>query len=315
MPPEEIKMDSIIPPVSMKTFEQDPNEFAQELGKWFETYGFAVVADHGVNQDVIDGTVARAKEFFALPTDTKKKYKIEGLAGARGYTPFGVETAKEHHIADLNEVWHAGRELPKDHKYANLMMPNVDVPEVDGWTEYVDGMFNGFDELGKKILKAVAIYLKLDPDFFADKVNEGNSILRLLHYPPVGEDATPGAIRAGAHGDINVITLLLGADEPGLQLLDKEGNWQNVMAPKGCLAINVGDMLARLTNDKLPSSIHRVINPQPERARFSRISTPFFLHFNPDYLIEGLPNCGDAKYEPITAQGFLEQRLKEIKLM
>lgn len=308
-------MDSIIPPVSMKTFDQSEDAFAQELGKWFETYGFAVVGDHGVDQGIIDGTVARAKEFFALSTETKMKYKIAGLAGARGYTPFGVETAKDHEIADLKEFWHAGRELPKDHKFAHLMMPNVEVAEVSGWNDYVNGMFASFDHLGKRILRAVAIYLGLDRNFFEDKVNEGNSILRLLHYPPVGPDATPGAIRAGAHGDINVITLLLGADEPGLQLLDKQGNWQNVIAPKGCLAINVGDMLARLTNDKLPSSIHRVINPQPERARFSRVSTPFFLHFNPDYLIETLPNCGEPKYEPISAQGFLEQRLKEIKLM
>lgn len=308
-------MDSIIPPVSMKTFSQSPEGFAQELGKWFETYGFAVVADHGIDQDIIDGAVLRAKEFFALPTQTKLKYKIEGSGGARGYTPFGVETAKDHQIADLKEFWHAGRELPKDHKFAELMKPNLNVEEVDAWSLYIDGMFNAFDALGKKILMAVAIYLKLEPNFFDNKVNEGNSILRLLHYPPVGEDATPGAIRAGAHGDINVITLLLGADEPGLQLLDKDGVWQNVQAPKGCLAINVGDMLARLTNDKLPSSIHRVINPQPERSRFSRISTPFFLHFNPDYLIEGLEGCGTSKYDPITAQGFLEQRLKEIKLM
>ncbi len=308
-------MDSIIPPVSMKTFDQSEEAFAQELGKWFETYGFAVVGDHGVDQDIIDGTVARAKDFFALPTEAKMKYKITGLAGARGYTPFGVETAKDHEIADLKEFWHAGRELPKEHKYGHLMMPNINVLEVPGWSEYVDAMFGAFDHLGKRILRAVAIYLGLDRNFFENKVNEGNSILRLLHYPPVGPEATPGAIRAGAHGDINVITLLLGADEPGLQLLDKQGNWQNVFAPKGCLAINVGDMLARLTNDKLPSSIHRVINPQPERARFSRVSTPFFLHFNPDYLIETLPTCGVPKYEPITAQGYLEERLKEIKLM
>lgn len=308
-------MDSIIPPVSMKTYDESPEAFAKELGGWFENYGFAVVADHGVDQGIIDGAIERAKKFFALPQEVKMKYHKKGLGGARGYTPFMVETAKDHEVPDLKEFWHAGRELAPDHKFANLMTPNIEVEEVEEWSEYIDAMFGSFDYLGKRILKSVAIYLGLDPEFFDKKVNEGNSILRLLHYPPVDKDAAPGAIRAGAHGDINVITLLLGADEPGLQLLDKQGNWQNVQAPKGCLAINIGDMLARLTNDKLPSSIHRVINPQPERARFSRISTPFFLHFNPDYLIETLPDCGESKYPPITAQAFLEQRLAEIKLM
>ena len=307
-------MDSIIPPVSMKTFDESPEAFAQQLGMWFENYGFAVVADHGVDQSIIDGTLERAKQFFALPVETKTKYQIAGSGGKRGYTPFGIETAKDHKVADLKEFWHAGRGLPEGHRHADLMPPNIDVAEVEDWSTYVDAMFGAFDHLGRRILKAVAIHLKLGDNFFDDKVNEGNSILRLLHYPPVIHDIEPGAIRAGAHGDINVITLLLGADEPGLQLLDKQGVWQNVFAPKGCLAINVGDMLSRLTNDKLTSSIHRVINPDPERAKFARFSTPFFLHFNPDYLIETLPDCGESKYPPITAQGFLEQRLAEIKL-
>lgn len=307
-------MDSIIPPVSMKTFDESPEAFAKELGQWFETFGFAVVSDHGVSQEIIDGTLERAKAFFELPVETKTKYQIKGSGGKRGYTPFGIETAKDHKVADLKEFWHAGRGLPPEHRHRELMPPNIDVSEVEGWSQYVDAMFGSFDHLGRRILKAVAIHLKLGDKFFDDKVNEGNSILRLLHYPPVTHEIEPGAIRAGAHGDINVITLLLGADEPGLQLLDKKGVWQNVYAPKGCLAINVGDMLSRLTNDVLTSSIHRVINPNPERAKFARYSTPFFLHFNPDYLIETLPECGPSKYAPITAQGFLEERLRDIKL-
>ena len=306
-------MDSIIPPVSMKTWEQSPEAFADELGKWFETYGFAVVADHGVDQGVIDRVVEKTKAFFELPVEVKKQYRSQ-VGGARGYTPFGIETAKDHTKADLKEFWHQGRNLPQGHKYEKYMQPNIVVKEIVDFNDAVDAFYKEFDELGKRILKSVAIYLKLDPDFFEDKVGEGNSVLRLLHYPPVVGDIEPGAIRAGAHGDINVITLLLGADEPGLQLLDKEGNWQNVTAPKGCLAINVGDMLSRLTNDVLPSSIHRVINPQPERAKFSRYSTPFFLHFNPDYLIETLPKCGESKFPPITAEDYLQQRLNEIKL-
>lgn len=307
-------MESFIPPVSMKTFDESPEAFAKELGQWFENYGFAVVSDHGVPQGIIDGTLARAKEFFALPLETKNKYMIKGSGGKRGYTPFGIETAKDHKVADLKEFWHAGRGLPEDHKFAELMPHNIDVDEVEDWSTYVDAMFGAFDHLGRRILKAVAIHLKLGDNFFDDKVNEGNSILRLLHYPPVTHEIEPGAIRAGAHGDINVITLLLGADEPGLQLLDKQGIWRNVTAPEGCLAINVGDMLSRLTNDVLTSSIHRVINPNPERAKFARYSTPFFLHFNPDYRIETLRECGPSKYAPITAQEFLEERLREIKL-
>jgi isopenicillin N synthase-like dioxygenase len=307
-------MDSIISPVSMKTWAQSPVDFADELGKWFETYGFAVVADHGVDQDIIDNVLEKSKAFFALPEEIKTQYKAT-LGGARGYVSFGVETAVGHDKADLKEFWHQGRNLPKGHKYEQYMAPNILVDTVNGFNEAIDTFYTAFDDLGKKILKSVAIYLKLEHDFFADKVDMGNSVLRLLHYPPVTGEIEPGAIRAGAHGDINVITLLLGADEPGLQLLDKQGKWQNVTAPKGCLAINVGDMLSRLTNGVLPSSIHRVINPEPERAKFARYSTPFFLHFNPDYLIETLPSCGESKFEPITAQEFLEQRLSEIKLM
>ena len=307
-------MDSIIPPVSMKTWAQSPEAFAQELGKWFETYGFAVVSDHGVDQFIIDNVLEKSKTFFAMPEEVKMKYKAT-MGGARGYVPFGIETAVGHDKADLKEFWHQGRNLPKNHKYEKYMPPNIIVDDVNDFNDAIDTFYNAFDELGKRILKSVAIYLKLEPDFFESKVDSGNSVLRLLHYPPVTGDIEPGAIRAGAHGDINVITLLLGADEPGLQLLDKEGNWQNVTAPKGCLAINVGDMLSRLTNGVLPSSIHRVINPEPERAKFARYSTPFFLHFNPDYLIETLPSCGKSQFAPITAQAFLEQRLSEIKLM
>ena len=306
--------NSVIQPVSMKSYDSDFAGFARELGFWFEKFGFAIVADHGVDQNVIDKALQKAKEFFALPVDVKKSYKSPVGAGQRGYTAFGVETAKDHTIADLKEFWHHGRNLPEGHRFGAVMPPNVPMPDVAGFDASQQAMFEDFDHLGKRILQAIATYLELPRDYFDAKVAEGNSILRTLHYPAVGPEATPGAIRAGAHGDINVITLLLGAEEPGLQLLDKAGQWQAVTAPEGCVVINIGDMLSRLTNDRLPSTIHRVINPEPERARFARYSAPFFLHFSPDVLIEPLPMNGPVKYEPINAQDFLEQRLREIKL-
>jgi isopenicillin N synthase-like dioxygenase len=306
--------NSAIPPVSMTRYDTDFETFAQELGGWFERYGFAIVADHGVDQAIIDATLETSKAFFALPTDAKRAYHIHGGGGQRGYTAFGVETAKDHQVADLKEFWHTGRDLPVGHPYAGVMPPNVAVPEVDGFDTYQRAMFAGFDALGVRILRAIAHYLELPIDFFDAKVAQGNSILRTLHYPAIAQDVTPGAIRAGAHTDINVITLLLGAEEPGLQLQDKTGAWLPVTAPEGCVAINIGDMLSRFTNDRLPSTPHRVVNPDLDRARFARFSTPFFLHFAPDVLVETLPWGGPPKYEPITAHAFLEQRLREIKL-
>jgi isopenicillin N synthase-like dioxygenase len=305
---------SAIPPVSMTTYDSDFEGFAAELGGWFERYGFAVVADHGVDQEVIDGALAASKAFFALPTETKRAYHVPNSGGQRGYTAFGVETAKDHKVADLKEFWHTGRDLPEGHKSRAVMPPNVEMDAIDGFDAKQKAMFDGFDALGVRILRAIAHYLALPTHFFDDKVAQGNSILRTLHYPAMADDVTPGAIRAGAHTDINVITLLLGAEEPGLQLQDRSGQWLPVTAPKGCVAINIGDMLSRMTNDRLPSTVHRVVNPDLERARFARYSTPFFLHFAPDVLVETMPWGGPPKYEPITAHAFLEQRLREIKL-
>lgn len=305
---------SAVPPVSMTTYDTDFEAFAQELGGWFERYGFAVVADHGVDEDIIDDALDASKAFFALPTDVKRAYHVPNSGGQRGYTAFGVETAKNHDVADLKEFWHTGRDLPAGHPNAAVMPPNVAMDAVAGFDDKQKAMFAGFDALGVRILRAIAHYLELPVDFFDAKVAQGNSILRTLHYPAMADDVTPGAIRAGAHTDINVITLLLGAEEPGLQLQDKSGEWLAVTAPRGCVAVNIGDMLSRLTNDRLPSTPHRVVNPDLDRARFARFSTPFFLHFAPDVLVETIARGGAPKYQTITAQAFLEQRLREIKL-
>jgi len=305
--------------ISYKLWTQDPKAFAERLGQGFRETGFAVIRDHPIEQAVIDAGVGAGKKFFALPDETKRGYFIPGGGGQRAYTPFATEVAKGAKAKDLKEFWHVARELSRDHKYAGLMGANLYVKEVPGWKDATDEMFSALDTFGLDILQAIAMHLKLPPDFFNDKVQEGNSILRLLHYPPQTEPPPEGSVRAGAHEDINVITLLLGAEEGGLEVLHRNGQWLPVNPPPGSLVVNIGDMLQRLTNDVLPSTTHRVVNPKPERSRFPRYSTPFFLHFNPDYAITTLPGTISAERpnrypEPLKAQDFLEIRLKEIGL-
>lgn len=308
-----------IQPVSMQLYDADFARFAEALGGSFRRYGFAVVSDHGLDQAVIDGALADVKTFFALPEDVKRKYHLPGTGGARGLTPFGVEAAKGAATVDLKEFWHTGRELPARHPYRQWMRDNVWPDEVPGFRAHVYGLFEALDALGRRLLKAIARYLNLPDDFFEDKVQLGNSVLRMLHYPPVPADA-PG-VRAGAHEDINVITLLLGAEEAGLQLKDADGEWLDIAPPPGALVVNIGDMLQRLTNHVLPSTTHRVVNPAPERRGFARYSTPFFLHFNPDFVIETLPGAitpdNPDRYagRPITAEDYLLERLREIRLI
>lgn len=309
--------ESAISPVPLTLYDQDFEAFSQALGGSFQRYGFAVLGGHGIDPVLLQRALNATKAFFALPEDIKRSYHIKGGGGSRGYTPFGVETAKGYTHHDLKEFWHAGRYLPPEHPYRHYMRDNIWPAEVADFHDSVAGLYAALDALGQKVLRAIALYIGLDPEFFADKVELGNSVLRLLHYPPV---TTPGeSVRAGAHGDINVITLLLGAEEPGLQLLDRDGRWLPITPPEDCIVINVGDMLSRLTNGFLPSTVHRVVNPAEGRKDFSRYSTPFFLHFNPDYIIKTLPNCiSDERPnqfpDPIMAEDFLQERLREIKL-
>ena len=292
-------------------------ELADELGRSFEEYGFAVIRNHGIPQDLVDKVEEMQKALFALPTETKQGYPIPGGGGARGYTPFGKEIAKDAKIFDLKEFWHIGRSLPEGHELANTMAPNVWPAELPEFKETMEAVYAAFEQAGDRVLRAIAIHLDLPEDYFVATVEDGNSVMRLLHYPPLPEDAPEGAIRAAAHGDINTITLLMGAEEAGLELLTRKGEWKAVDVPEGALVINVGDMLERLTNGRLPSTKHRVVNPRGEAARRSRYSMPFFLHFRPDFLIEPLESCvvaGDSPPPPITAHDFLQQRLREIGL-
>ncbi len=283
----------------------------------FTRTGFAVVTDHGIDPALIGAADAAARTFFALPEADKRRWHVAGMGGQRGYTPFGTEAAKGEAEVDQKEFWHVGRELPSGHPYRAQMPDNV-WPDVPGFRDASLALYAAFDATGARLLEAIAVGLGLMPDFFVEPTKDGNSILRYLHYPP--QPAKPSGIRAAAHEDINTITLLLGAEERGLQLLTRRGEWLDIDVPTGALVVNVGDMLQRLTNHVLPSTTHRVVNPVGEASKRARFSMPFFLHFAPDYLIRTLPSCVTAdnpnRYpDPITANGYLYQRLKEIRLI
>jgi len=304
--------------VDFARWAPDPSGFAHDLGSSFERYGFAVVSHHGLPQPLIDRCLEDFRRFFARPVGEKMRYHVPGSGGARGYTPFGVEAAKGAVYHDLKEFWHVGRELAAGHPYRRYMPDNLWIDGLDGFRDATLQLWDAFDAMGRELLSAIAIHLGLPSRWFDDKVDEGNSVLRVIHYPPLEQGAA--GIRAGAHEDINVITLLLGAEEAGLQVLDRDGAWIDINPPAGSLVCNIGDMLQRLTNHRLPSTTHRVMNPPPERAGRARYSLPFFLHFNPDFEIRSLPSCvgpgqPDRYPEPITADAYLQQRLREIRLL
>ncbi len=312
-----------VPTLSLADQASDPEGFAQAFGSSFQRFGFAIVADHGIPQDLIARAWAETEALFALPDAEKREYHVPGGGGARGYTPFRTEIAKDAKHVDLKEFWHVGRELPAGHRFADTMSPNIWPTRPEGFRDTFVELFAAFDAAGDRLLSAIARYLKLAPDWFDPAVKDGNSVLRLLHYPPIPADAE--GVRAGAHEDINLITLLLGAEEAGLELLDRSqgdegGRWLSIKPPEGAMVVNVGDMLQRLTNHVLPSTTHRVVNPPPERRGHSRYSMPFFLHPAPDFLIETLPatitpDNANRYPEPITAHDYLYQRLVEIGLI
>lgn len=310
-------MDSATLPVL--DLADDPTDFAGEIGASFRNFGFSIVGNHGIDAQLIAEGWRLTERFFALPETEKRRYFDKGIAGARGYTPFGMEAAKGATARDLKEFWHIGRDLPPAHPLISPSMPpNIWPERPAGFRETFTALFAEFDRVGNTILSRIALHLGLPADWFDGAVADGNSVLRLLHYPPV-DSAPGGSIRAGAHEDINLITLLLGAEEAGLELLGKDGRWIGIAPPEGAMVINIGDMLQRLTNHVLPSTTHRVRNPAGERARFSRYSMPFFLHLRSDFSIATLPQCVSAENpdrypQPIGADAYLQERLQEIGL-
>jgi isopenicillin N synthase-like dioxygenase len=321
-------MTSQIPTLDIRRFvrpqsPEDRQAFVDELGAAYREWGFAGIRGHGLPQSLIDDAYDVFQRFFALPEDTKMRYHVPGSGGARGYTPFGVETAKGAKHFDLKEFWHIGREIPDDSKYRDVMPPNMWPEEVEGFREKGYALYDALDRLGSQVLSALALHIGLPEDWFADKTNSGNSILRPIHYPPITVDASSGKAlpneRAGAHEDINLITLLVGASAAGLEVKSRDGKWVPFTSDADTIVVNIGDMLQRLTNHVYPSTTHRVVNPPGADARKPRYSVPFFLHPNPDFLIDVLPSTitpeNPKRYpEAITAQGYLEERLREIKL-
>jgi isopenicillin N synthase-like dioxygenase len=307
-----------IPTLDIRRFDTDREAFVAELGAAYREWGFAGIRGHGISDEQIAGAYDAFQRFFALPEEVKRKYHVPGGGGARGYTPFGVETAKGAQHYDLKEFWHVGREIARDSKYADVMPSNLWPEEVADFREKAYGLYTALDQLGSRVLSALALHIGLPENYFADKTNSGNSILRPIHYPPITTPDIPN-VRAGAHEDINLITLLVGASAAGLEVLSRKGEWVPFTADADTIVVNIGDMLQRLTNHVYPSTTHRVTNPPGDQARQPRYSTPFFLHPNPDFLIDVLPSCitadNPSRYpEPITAQGYLEERLREIKL-
>ncbi len=312
-------MASRIPTLDIRRYDSDRAAFVAELGAAYREWGFAGIRGHGIAQSMVDGAYDVFRRFFALPAEVKMRYHVKGSGGARGYTPFGIETAKDSRYPDLKEFWHVGREIPRDSKYADVMAPNLWPAEVAGFREYGYGLYEALDALGSRVLRALALHIDLPETWFDDKTNFGNSILRPIHYPPITAPDIPN-VRAGAHEDINLITLLVGASAQGLEVRSRRGEWVPFTAEADTIVVNIGDMLQRLTNHVYPSTTHRVTNPPGEQAREPRYSVPFFLHPNPDFVIDVLPSCIDEVHpnrypQPISAHDYLLERLREIKLI
>lgn len=290
--------------------------FVEELGKSYEEVGFVAVKNHGVPDELIADLYKYVQEFFSLPSEQKKKYEIAGLAGQRGYTSFGKEHAKGSEAPDLKEFFQYGQ-VPRDNFNEEEYPPNVQVKEISGFNPTLESAYRAFEKSGTALLQAIALYLGLEEHYFDNYVHNGNSILRSIHYPPITSEPK-SAIRAEQHEDINLITLLVGASADGLQILTKQNEWVGVTSLPEQIVVNVGDMLQRLTNNKLRSTTHRVVNPARELWHTSRFSIPFFLHPKSSMSLKCLESCIDDKhpkaYPDATAGEYLDERLREIGL-
>lgn len=313
-----------IPSLNLSDFiGSDPasqDRFVKDLGKAFNEIGFVSITHHLLSASLQNELYQVVRLFFALPDPIKQKYEVKGLAGQRGYTSRGKEHAKGRTTGDLKEFYHIGQELDETEQAAMEYPPNVWPAEVPNFKKACLEAFRALEGTGLAILEAIARYLDLPDDYFVGKVLKGNSILRPIHYFPIVDpgEVEPDAVRAAAHGDINLITLLMGASAEGLQVLCRDGRWIPVTVTPDQLVVNVGDMLERLTNGKLKSTIHRVVNPPPELMATPRYSIPFFMHPRSEMDLSSLASCVDEihtrQFEDITAGEFLNQRLAEIGL-
>jgi isopenicillin N synthase-like dioxygenase len=311
----------IIPSVDLQEFTEGTAEkkaaFVEQLGKAYETVGFVAVKNHGIPDKLIQDLYELVKQFFSLPDEAKRKYEIAGLAGQRGYTSFGKEHAKGSDAPDLKEFFQYGQTVEDEDPIKSEYPDNVNVSEIPGFDKTLYEAYRAFEDSGRHLLQAIALYLGLEVYYFDEHIHNGNSILRAIHYPPITSEPK-SAIRAEQHEDINLITLLVGASADGLQILSKNGEWVAVTALPDQIVVNVGDMLQRLTNNRLRSTTHRVVNPPRELWHTSRFSIPFFLHPRSGMKLDCLGSCiteeNPLQYEPITAGEYLDERLREIGL-
>jgi isopenicillin N synthase-like dioxygenase len=304
----------------IKGTAEQKKRFSDDIGQAFNETGFVTIANHGMTRELMDELYAEVKRFFSMSEEQKLKYEIAGLAGQRGYTSKGREKAKDSKTPDLKEFWQSGQVVTDGDPIKSEYPDNVLVDELPAFNQITREVYQRLEDAGKHLLHAISIYLDLPENYFDDKVHNGNSILRAIHYfPIVDPDSLPDdAVRAGAHEDINLITLLIGASADGLEVLTREGTWYAVKPNAEDIVVNVGDMLQRLTNNKLKSTTHRVVNPPRELMKNSRFSVPFFLHPKGDMDLTTLESCIDQNhpkaYTNITAGEYLDERLREIGL-
>ena len=300
-----------VPTLSLKSYtdgdQSDQKRFIDQLHIGIKDYGFIVLKEHEVAPELLAEAYQLLEQFYKLPTEIKAKY-AGANGGQRGYVPFGKEHAKDSPVMDLKEFWHVGREVPETHKFAKYYPPNIWPTEIPRFKTVFSQLYKSLDEAGKAMLQALTFPLEVPQDYFDYMVDNGNSILRLLHYPR--------CLRAAPPEDINLITILPAATTSGLQLKDRDGTWLDVDGEAGELIVDAGDMLSRITNEVIPSTTHQVIN-NPEAGQKSRYSMPFFMHPHPEAILSCIPSCKGpgAKYPDITAHDFLMQRLREIGLL
>jgi isopenicillin N synthase-like dioxygenase len=313
-----------IPSLDLADFSSgDPvkkKKFVEELGAAYNSIGFVAIRGHYLTDDLTEKLYSVIKRFFAQPDNVKQKYEIPGLAGQRGYIGKGKEHAKGRNTGDLKEFYHVGQQVEDDDPIKKEYPDNVWPSETPEFREVASEVYRRLEKTGVQMLKAIALYLGLPEDYFDARVRHGNSILRPIHYFPIEDpDSVPAdAVRAAEHGDINLITLLMGASADGLQVLRRDGKWIPITALPEQLVVNVGDMLERLTNKKLKSTIHRVVNPPRHLMNTPRYSIPFFMHPRSEMSLAALPSTVDSEHpklwDDITAGDFLNQRLREIGL-